>query len=88
LADVVPTEDVILHEQDGEAFLLHVPTGKYFGLNRTGLVVWNALVAGEDPVAHLASRWPDVPADVRQADAARLVEALMDAGLVRSTTPE
>ena len=42
-----PADDVILHEQDGEAFLLHVPSGKYFGLNETGLVIWKALVAGD-----------------------------------------
>jgi len=85
VADVAPAEDVILHEQEGEAFLLHVPTGKYFGLNRAGLVVWKALVAGEDPVTKLGDRWPDTPIDVRRADANRLLDAMVEAGLVRST---
>jgi hypothetical protein len=83
VGDVAPVEDVILHEEEGEAFLLHVPTGRYFGLNRTGLVVWKALVAGEDPVAALARRWPGVAAEERRADAAGLVEALLGAGLAR-----
>lgn len=78
-------EDVILHQQEGEAFLLHVPTGRYFGLNRTGLVVWNALAAGQDPVARLAEQWPDVPADVRERDASTLIDALVEAELVRRT---
>jgi hypothetical protein len=80
---VAPVEDVILYEEEGEAFLLHVPTGRYFGLNRTGLVVWKALVAGADPVDELARHWPDVAAEERQADAAGLVEALFGAGLAR-----
>jgi hypothetical protein len=80
-------EDVILHEQEGEAFLLHVPTGRYFGLNRTGLVVWKALAAGADPLDELARRWPEVPPEARRADADSLVEALVDAGLVRTAPP-
>ena len=85
MAELAPAEGVILHEQEGEAFLLHVPTGKYFGLNRAGLVVWKALVDGEDPIAKLGERWPDIPADVRRTDAARLVDALVAAGLALST---
>jgi hypothetical protein len=79
-----PAEEVILHEQEGEAFLLHVPSGRYFGLNATGLVVWKALLAGEDPAEALGQRWPDVPAADRQADADGLLQALAGAGLVRS----
>ena len=85
MAEVAPAEGVILHEQEGEAFLLHVPSGKYFGLNRAGLVVWKALEAGEDPVTKLGERWPDTPADVRRSDATRLVDALVEAGLALST---
>jgi len=79
--EIRPADGVILHEQEGDAFLLHVPTGRYFGLNRSGLVVWKALSAGEDPVEALARRWPDVDADVHRADAASLVDALTAAGL-------
>ena len=86
MGDVAPVEDVILHEEKGEAFLLHVPTGRYFGLNRTGLVVWKALVAGEDPADELARRWPDVAAEARRADAAALIEALLGAGLARAAS--
>jgi hypothetical protein len=79
-----PADEVILHEQEGEAFLLHVPSGRYFGLNETGLVVWKALLAGEDPAEAIGHRWPDVPLADRRADAESLVEALVGAGLVRS----
>ena len=84
MGDLEPAEEVILHEQEGEAFLLHVPSGRYFGLNETGLVVWKALVAGDDPAEGLGQRWPEIAAADRQADADSLVRALVDAGLVRS----
>jgi hypothetical protein len=84
MAVIPDTDDVVVREQEGDAFLLHVPTGRYFGLNRTGLVIWEALVAGADPVEALAGRWPDVPAAQRQADADTLIGALVDAGLARS----
>jgi hypothetical protein len=77
-----PADEVILHEQEGEAFLLHVPSGRYFGLNETGLVVWKALLAGKDPTEELGRRWPDVAVEERRADADVLLQALADAGLI------
>ena len=64
-----------------------MPTGRYYGLNRTGLVVWRALAAGEDPARALEARWPDVPADTRQADIAAIVDSLVQAGLARPAGP-
>ena len=84
MGDLEPADEVILHEQEGEAFLLHVPSGRYFGLNETGLVVWKALLAGEDPAEELGRRWPDVSPEDRRADAESLVQALVGAGLVRT----
>jgi len=75
--------DVVLHEEGGEAFLLHVGTGRYYGLNRSGLVVWHALVEGADPLAELSATWPDRPADALRADADALVQRLLQAGLIR-----
>ena len=82
---VVPAAgDVILHEEAGEAFLLHLPTGRYYGLNRTGLVIWQALVAGSDPVEALASHWPTVPLASRRADTEALIASLVAAGLAQT----
>jgi hypothetical protein len=78
----VVTDDVLCHEEAGEAFLLHVPTGRYYGLNPAGLEVWNALAAGRDPVEALRRRWPANPSDICRADAERLLDALLEAGLV------
>ncbi len=73
-----------MQEQEGDAFLLHTATGRYFSLNRTGLTVWRALEAGSDPVKALGERWPDVPIDVRRRDAEALIDRLLNAGLVTS----
>lgn len=72
----------MFHEEAGEAFLLNVKTGEYFGLNQAGLVVWSALHDGVDPEQALARRWPDIPSDVLQQDTRRLLDALLAAGLV------
>ena len=77
-----PGEVVLYHEEAGEAFLLHIPTGEYFGLNPSGVVVWKALRDGLDPEAELARHWPDVPRESLRVDVVRLLEALREAGLV------
>jgi hypothetical protein len=78
---VRPAGEVLLQEQGGDAFLLHVASGRYFGLNRTGLVVWQAVLDGRDPVAAIAARWPGTPADQRRRDVDALLSALVEAGL-------
>ena len=77
-----PEEEVLYHEEAGEAFLLHVPTGEYFGLNPSGVVVWQALRAGLDPVEALAARWPEVPGETLRTDAEGILESLRGAGLI------
>lgn len=81
----LPSDEVLFHEEAGEAFLLNVNTGEYFGLNQSGVVVWSALLGGSDPEQELARRWPDVPKDVLREDAKRLLEALLEAGLIRAS---
>jgi hypothetical protein len=76
------TDGVLMHEEDGEAFLLHTGTGRYFGLNRTGVAIWRALEAGDDPVEALGAHWPDVPVQDRQRDAEALIDHLVRAELV------
>lgn len=81
-------DDVILHEEDGEAFLLHVGSGRYYGLNRSGLIVWNALLTGTDPVPILTKTWPDLPEPSLRADADALVDQLLQAGLISEGADE
>ena len=75
-------EGVICHEEEGEAFLLHTASGRYYGLNATALEVWTALAAGEDPVEALHRRWPDTPYEVCRADTDAVLSSLIEAGLV------
>jgi hypothetical protein len=77
-----PVEDVLVHREEGDAFLLHVASGRYFGLNRAGLVIWDALVAGADPVAALRDRWPDIAPATCERDVGALIAKLQEAGLV------
>lgn len=79
---LTPGNDVIVHQEEGDAFLLHVGSGQYYGLNRSGLVVWNAIASGVDPVDALAQTWPNRPSDLLQADAEALISQLLHAGLV------
>lgn len=81
--DVKVADDVLLQEQAGDAFLLHVESGQFFGLNRTGLVIWKALEREEDPIGALADRWPAVSLEERRRDVEVLLAALLEAGLVR-----
>jgi hypothetical protein len=82
MTQVSPADGVIVHQASGDAFLLHVETGHYFGLNRSGLVIWQAITDGADAVAALAERWPDVPRATLEADVDALVGSLRKAGLV------
>lgn len=77
-----------MQEQEGDAFLLHTGSGRYFSLNKTGVAVWKALEAGADPVEALGDRWPDIPVEVRRRDAQALIERLVNAGLVTDRTGE
>lgn len=77
-----PKDEVLYHEEAGEAFLLHVPTGEYFGLNRSGVVVWKAVCDGLDPEDELARQWPDAARANLRDDAESLLRSLRDAGLI------
>jgi len=81
-------DDVILHEEEGEAFLLHVGSGRYYGLNRSGLVVWHALVEGDDPFAQLAATWPQQPAETLRGDTEALLHQFLQAGLICEAADE
>ncbi len=79
---LTPGNDVIVHQEEGDAFLLHVGSGQYYGLNRSGLIVWNAIASGADPVEALTQTWPNRPSELLQADADALISQLLHAGLI------
>lgn len=70
---------------DGEAVVIDVDSTYYYGLNRTGTVVWLLLaeraMSREDLVAYVASEYGRPPAEV-DGDVAALLEDLVRERLV------
>ncbi len=78
------SEDVIVRELDGEAVLLNLSSGIYFGLDRVGTRVWQ-LIAEHGELARVLAIMRDeydAPADVLEADLLRLASELSAKGLV------
>ena len=69
---------------DGEALLLHLPSGDYFSLDPVGTDVWEH-IDGTRTVGELAELVCDeyvVDRDQAVADVLRLVEQMADEGLL------
>lgn len=79
---LTPAEGVVAQEDGGELFLLHLATGHYYTLNRTGTVVWRALETGGDPLDAVRQRWPSVPDAQLSVDVDAVLEQLTKAALV------
>ena len=43
----IVNEKVVSKSIDGEAFLLNLKSGEYFGLNSTGALIWQAIESGQ-----------------------------------------
>jgi hypothetical protein len=75
----------VLHQQIGqETVLLHPDSDEYFGLDAVGTRCWELLSSGvgiADIIAMLLEEY-DVERSVLERDLERLLEALLDAGLV------
>lgn len=75
---------VVFRELDGEAVLLHLDTGVYFGLDSVGTRVWSLLLEHGSPagVCERMLEEFDVSPDVIERDVLGLVDELRDKGLV------
>ena len=79
-----PKPDVLVRELDGEAVLLDLASGHYFGLNATGVRIWALLAAGCDLATiceRLAAEYALAPEAIA-ADVVELVAALEREGLL------
>lgn len=76
--------DVVFRELDGEAVILNLETGLYFGLNEMGTRIWQLLDAHAEVRRVLDTLRDefDVADDRLSADLLALVEQLRDKGLV------
>jgi hypothetical protein len=76
--------DVVFREVDGEAVLLDLASGRYFGLNAVGTRVWSALADGgtiENAIAAIAAEF-DAPEAQIAGDVRALVADLVARGLL------
>jgi hypothetical protein len=81
---VIP-EDVIFRELDGEAVILNLATGMYFGLDEIGTRLW-ALVTESGTLRHavdVMAREYEVERPTLEGDVLELAGRLMDKGLVQ-----
>ena len=81
-------EEVLSRQLDGEAVLLDLQSGTYFGLNEIGALVWDLVSAGktvgEIRVGLLEAY--EVEPEVVDADLERLIDDLQRRGLVDLST--
>lgn len=79
----IPAE-VLSREIDGEAVLLDLRTGRYYGLNATGARMWALLKEGLDAAAAASTIVEefDVDPSRAEADVEAFIASLVDRGLV------
>ena len=78
------SSDVVFRDLDGEAVILDLATGTYFGLNAVGTRVWHLLEAGHEPEAIVDALASEYAADraTIAADVAALLDALRSRHLI------
>ena len=83
----VPAADALTSAVGDEMVIMDLRSEKYFGLNRSGAIVWAGLEGGS-PLSEIAARLAerfDVAAERAERDVADLVDELLRAGLVQAT---
>jgi hypothetical protein len=78
------SDDVVFRELDGEAVILNLSSGTYFGLDRIGTRAWRLIEAhgSLDRVVQQLVEEYDVSADTLRADLSALFDALVAKGLL------
>ena len=78
-----PSKDAVFRDLDGEAVILHLESGTYFGLNSVGTRIWQ-LMEGDGRLTvvleELRAEY-DAPPDVIERDLLELVGRLVEARL-------
>ena len=78
--------DIKISVIDGEAALLNVRTGAYFGLNPVGTLIWQSLADGKtfDEAVQVVCKEFAVDAAVAAADARTFARKMLDRGLLQT----
>jgi len=81
-------EEVLSRDIDGEAVLLDLRSGRYFGLNATGARMWALLKDGLELEAAAAGIVDEFDVDVERAraDVQAFVDSLVERGLAKVRT--
>jgi len=77
-------EDVVFRDLAGEAVILNLVSGTYFGLNEVGTRIWNLLAehgSTEQVLASVLAEYEVEEAQLRQ-DLEALLQALTEKGLI------
>jgi hypothetical protein len=76
--------NVSFHDLDGEAVMLNLESGKYYGLDEVGTRMWNLMAAhgALSPVLQALLEEYDVSEERLQGDLLKLVDDLAAHGLV------
>jgi hypothetical protein len=82
---VVVTDDVVSCDLDGEAAILNIKDGVYYGLDPIGAKIWNLIQKPIllDNVLKVIMDEYDVDKDRCKNDVLELIEKLIDNGLVK-----
>ena len=74
---------VCREEPDGSGCLFNPDDGKVFGINATGMLIWQSLADGDDRPAILAKlRAVGAPEDAAARDLDEFLDALRERGLI------
>lgn len=87
---VIASSEAISCDLDGEAVILHVGSGTYFGLNPLGAEIWS-LIQQERTVSEICDRLLDeydVGREQCETEVMALLCRLKEEGLIRMTTHE
>ena len=76
--------DVVFRDLEGEAVILDLASGRYFGLNAVGTRIWTLLEGGTDIDRIVDAIASEYDADVQQIarDVTALIEQLSSRGLI------
>jgi hypothetical protein len=82
--------EVLFRDVGGEAVILDLRSGQYFGLNEIGNLIWS-MVARRRPLEEIVEALLaeyDTSADRVRADLGELIDRLLALGLLNVTPPE
>jgi hypothetical protein len=81
---VRPAANVLFRQLGGEAVLLSLASGSYYGLNEVGARIWTLIAGGSDLAGVLAVLEAEYAAPVERlrSDLLEIVEELLGSGLL------